>query len=226
MKSVVLLSGGLDSVVNLKAALDRGGVVRALTFDYGQAAAANEIRAASEAAGWLSAAHSVVPLPWYRDLVANPVMGGGEVAGYRGALPDDADAFLKEAWIPNRNCVLVSVGAAYAEALGAASVVIGLNAEEARVFPDNSAGFLERMNGVLAVSTLSGVTAVSYTLGMTKAEIVRFGLEMEAPLELIYSCYKPAVDQRMCGLCQSCVRVKAALKANGVLERLGKRFAA
>jgi 7-cyano-7-deazaguanine synthase len=224
LKSVVLLSGGLDSVVNLKAARDQGEVARALTFDYGQAAAADEIRAASEVAGRLGVAHAVIELPWYRDLVAKPVMDGGEVAGYQWAAPSDAAASLREAWIPNRNCVFVSIGGAYAEALGADAVVIGLNAEEAQVFPDNSLGFLEKMNGVLGVSTLSRVKAVSHTIGMTKAEIVRFGLEIGAPLDLIYSCYKPAADHRMCGLCQSCARVKAALRANGVIRQFAARF--
>jgi 7-cyano-7-deazaguanine synthase len=226
MKTVVLLSGGLDSVVNLKAAVDRGEVVRAVTFDYGQAAAANEIRAASLAAARLGAPHAVVGLPWYRDITANPVMGKGEVSRYLGELPQDAAACLKEAWIPNRNCVFLSVGGAFAEALGAGRVVIGLNREEAAVFPDNSAEFLDKMSEVLGISTLSGVEAVSFTIGMTKPEIVRFGLEISAPLDLVYSCYKPSADDRMCGTCQSCVRVKAALGANGVLERLAARFAA
>jgi 7-cyano-7-deazaguanine synthase len=224
LKTVVLLSGGLDSVVNLKAALDRGEVVRAVTFDYGQAALANEVRAASETADRLGVAHSVIGLPWYRDIIANPLMGKGEVAGYRAGLPQDPAAFLKEAWVPNRNCVFLSIGGAYAEALGADGVVVGLNAEEAEVFPDNSLGFLEKMNGVLGVSTLSRVKAISHTIRMTKAEIVKFGLEISAPLEGIYSCYKASADHRMCGVCQSCVRLRQALRANGALERFDARF--
>jgi len=226
MKTVVLLSGGLDSVVNLKAAVDQGEVVRAVTFDYGQAAAANEIRAASLVAARLGVPHIVVELPWYRDIAANPVMGHGEVGCYPGGLPRDATACLKEAWIPNRNCVFLSVGGAFAEALGAEGVVMGLNREEAAVFPDNSAEFLDKMNEVLRISTLSGVKAVSFTIGMTKPEIVKFALEISAPLDLVYSCYRPSVEDRMCGSCQSCVRVKGALEANGVLERLKARFAA
>jgi len=82
------------------------------------------------------------------------------------------------------------------------------------------------MNEVLGISTLSGVKAVSFTIGMTKPEIVRFALEISAPLDLVYSCYRSSAEDRMCGSCQSCVRVKAALEANGVLERLKARFAA
>jgi len=225
VKTVALLSGGLDSVVNFKCALDRGEVLRALTFDYGQAAAANEIRAASEAAGRFGVVHSVVPLPWYRDLVANPVMGQGEVGRHDERVSEEPAQLLKEAWIPNRNCVLLAIGAAFAEGLGAGGVVVGLNREEAGVFPDNSEDFLQRVNAVFGLSTLSGVEAVCYTAAMSKADIVRLGIEVGAPLDLIYSCYKSGADQRMCGRCQSCARLKAALRANGVLGRHAGRFA-
>jgi 7-cyano-7-deazaguanine synthase len=226
LKTVVLLSGGLDSVVNLACAREEGEVVRAITFDYGQAAFGNEVAAAIAVAERYSVPHAVVSLPWYRDIVANPVMGKGLVSRHAGTVPGDPDELLKEAWIPNRNCVFLSMGAAYAESLGACGVVMGLNREEAAIFPDNSVDFLENMNRVLELSTLSGVQALCYTIGMTKREIVELGARSGAPLDLLYSCYQASADQRMCGLCQSCVRVKAALRDCGLLERYGGRFAA
>lgn len=225
MKTIALVSGGLDSVVNFKCAVDRGEVVKALTFDYGQAAAANEIRAAGEVAGGFGVAHSVVPLPWYRDLAANPVMGRGEVARHGERVSGEPARLLEEAWIPNRNCVFLAIGAAFAESLGAEGVVVGFNREEAEVFPDNSLDFLERINATLGLSTLSGVEAICYTGAMTKVEIVKLGVEVAAPLDLVYSCYRSNADQRMCGQCQSCARLKAALRANGVLDRYAGRFA-
>lgn len=236
MKTVVLLSGGLDSVVNLACARREGEVVRAITFDYGQAAFENEVKAASAVAERCGVAHQVVALPWYAELVSNPVMGAGDVSCREGGVPGGAPSagavseetrkLLKEAWIPNRNCVFLSVGAAYAEALGVCGVVMGLNREEAAVFPDNSLDFLESMGRVLAVSTLSGVRALCYTIGMTKREIVDLGVKIGAPLDLVYSCYRKSADQRMCGICQSCAKVKAALRDSGLLERYGGRFVA
>jgi 7-cyano-7-deazaguanine synthase len=225
LKTIALVSGGLDSVVNFKCALDRGEVARALTFDYGQAAAADEVRAAGEVAARFAVAHSVVPLPWYKDLVANPLMGKGEIARHGERVSGEPAHLLEEAWIPNRNCVLLAIGAAFAEGLGARGVVVGFNREEAEVFPDNSSAFLGRMNAALGLSTLSGVEAVCYTVAMTKVEIVKLGVEVGAPLELVYSCYRKSADHRMCGHCQSCVRLKAALKANGVLDTYAGRFA-
>lgn len=225
LKTIALLSGGLDSVVNFKCALDRGEVVRALTFDYGQAAAANEVRAAGDVAGRFGVAHSVISLPWYRDLVANPVMGRGEVSRHGGRVSGEPGRLLEEAWIPNRNCVFLAIGAAFAEGLGAGGVVVGFNREEAEVFPDNSTAFLEKVNAALRFSTLSGVEAVCHTSGMAKVEIVRLGVETGAPLDLIYSCYRASAEQVMCGRCQSCVRLTAALKTNGVFDKYAGRFA-
>jgi 7-cyano-7-deazaguanine synthase len=219
-----LLSGGLDSIVNFKCALDRGEIELALTFDYGQAAAANEKYAAAACADRFDVRHRTVELDWYRDLVPGPVAGDGEVPSYASGLPSDRDQLLREAWIPNRNCVLVSIGAAFAEAKGADQVVIGLNREEGAVFPDNSDAFLTSIDGVLVTSTLSGVRAVSYTAGMSKADIVDLGKRIGAPLDVFYSCYRRSDDHRMCGTCQSCIRVKNALEANGMDDVLKTRF--
>jgi 7-cyano-7-deazaguanine synthase len=226
LRSVVLLSGGLDSVVNLKKAHDEGDVVLTLTFDYGQASFPSEQRAARECARRYGIEHRVIGLPWYRELLP-PVIGGREEASSH----DEASLkrhreLLKEVWVPNRNCVLLAVGAAHAEAVGAGCLVAGFNLEEAEVFPDNSAEFVEAMNQVLGYSTLSGVEVIAYTRGMTKSDTVRLAGEIDAPLDLVYSCYMPSPGQVMCGSCQSCVRLKAALEANGLLGRYSERFRA
>jgi 7-cyano-7-deazaguanine synthase len=223
LRSVVLLSGGLDSVVNLKCAVDRGSIEVAITFDYGQAAARDEIRAAQECTAVLDVRHSVVALGDYWGLLPEAMRGAGKTPSYGGGPGDDRDRMLREAWIPNRNGVFVNIAAAFAEGSGAEAVVIGLNREEAEVFPDNSERFLDRLNDALAVSTLSGVRVVSFTTRLSKAEIVRMGIENGAPLEAIYSCYRPSDAGRMCGECQSCVRLKQALISEGC-RSLDSRF--
>ena len=219
-----MLSDGLDSVVNLKCALDEGEVILALTFDYGQSAFPDEAAAAACCAERYSIGHEVVELGWYKALVDRPIAGRGRLGSFPQGLPGDTQRLLQEAWIPNRNCVFLSIGAAYAEALGAESVVIGVNSEEAEVFPDNSRAFIDGMNEVLAVSTLSGVRAVSYTADLSKREIVGLGIEVGAPLETVYSCYKRSEDGRMCGVCQSCVRLKSALREEDILDKFAARF--
>jgi 7-cyano-7-deazaguanine synthase len=83
---------------------------------------------------------------------------------------------------------------------------------------------MERAERLLKLSTLSGVSVASYTLDLDKAGIVALGLEREAPLELVYSCYRDSPEGRMCGTCRSCLRLKAALEAAGALDRLAGRF--
>ena len=224
MESVVLLSGGLDSVVNLKCALDAGGVHLALTFDYGQAAFANERTAALVSADRYGVAHRTVDLGWYRRLLPAAIAGSEDPADVSAGTGMDRKRLVGEAWVPNRNMVLVAIGAAFAEAGGAAQVVVGLNREEAEVFPDNSAAFLDRINRVLEVSALSQIRVTTYTGDMTKQEIVKLGVGIDAPLDVVYSCYRPSDDQRMCGICQSCARLKAALERNGMLAGMAGRF--
>jgi 7-cyano-7-deazaguanine synthase len=223
LRSVVLLSGGLDSVVNFKTALDNGAVEVALTFDYGQAAAGNEIQAARECARRFGVYHAVVSLGDYWGLLPEPMRRADKMTVYTDGLNGDTGRMLREAWVPNRNGVFVNIAAAFAEGRGADTVVLGVNREEAEVFPDNSERFLEQANRALAVSTLTGVKAVSFTTHLSKREIVRMGVENGAALDIIYSCYKGSVDRRMCGECQSCIRLKQALAAEGY-EGLSSRF--
>ena len=225
MKAVVLLSGGLDSVVNFKCALDECSVLVAVTFDYGQIAFEGEARAARECAARYRTPHRIVELGWFREIVDNPITGKGSLSRPEDEGAAEKHSLLEETWVPNRNAVFVNIGAAFAESLGAEMVVAGLNAEEAEEYPDNSARFLDLTNAALAVSTLSGVKVKSYTLELDKRETVALGLERGAPLDLIYSCYERPSGGRMCGVCPSCARLKAALEANGVAGRYENRFA-
>ncbi|MGD9141985.1 MAG: 7-cyano-7-deazaguanine synthase QueC [bacterium] len=227
MKAVVLLSGGLDSIVNFKCALDEGEILKALTCNYGQVAFEGEARAASECARRYGVMHEIVDLGFFRRLVNNPIAGDGKLKPVSHAdIRAGRRSMLEETWVPNRNAVLVAVGAAFAESLGAGEVVAGFNLEEAGLYPDNSAEFVRRINAALEISTLSGVAVKSYTLELNKKETVALGLENGAPLEVVYSCYEAPHEGRMCGVCQSCMRLKASFDANGVLDRYLGRFAA
>lgn len=225
MLYVVLLSGGLDSAVNLQCALDDGEVVAAVTFDYGQAAAANEMRAAGEYAARSGVSHKIIDLDGYWGLLPESMRDSDRVAAHRDLSEADPGTMLREAWVPNRNGVFVNIAAAFAEAHGAGAVVLGLNREEAEIFPDNSDRFLEDTNRALAVSTLTGVRAFSFTTRLSKREIVQEAIARGVDLDLVYSCYRGSADHRMCGECQSCVRLRTALAAedyNGLNARFAK----
>lgn len=209
--AVVLLSGGLDSAVNLAAAAAAGPVALALTFDYGQMAANREIEAAAAMALRYGVEHKIIRTPWLSSISSaltdrRLVMPEPET----GDLDDPAAAIDSAAavWIPNRNGVFVNVAAALAEQTGASDVVAGFNAEEAATFPDNGPDYVDAANRALVFSTQARVRIVCYTLELDKAAIVRLGRRLGAPLDLVWACYRGGVS--MCGRCESCRRLARA----------------
>jgi len=220
--SIVLLSAGLDSAVNLKRALDEGGVAAALTFDYGQRAARQETRSSRAMSARLRFRHEVITLPWLARITRQTAGGQARCAlvARREALPhpneadlDDPAAAAKSAsrvWVPNRNGVFLAIAAAWAEALGADQVVAGFNAEEAATFPDNSAEFIRAYTRSLRLSTKNAVKVKSYTARLRKPAIVALGLRIGAPMDLVWCCYEGG--RRMCGRCESCMRFLRAVR--------------
>ncbi len=215
--SVVLLSAGLDSTVNLKCAVGRGRVAAALTFGYGHRAARREIDSAAAMCKRLGVRHEVVALPWMGRITNTALVRRNRpLPRPRPGLLDDPSAARRSAervWVPNRNGVFLAVAAAYAEALSAKEVVAGFNAEEAASFPDNSIEFARAYNRTLRLSTRNGVQVRSYTARLRKPAVVRLGLRIDAPLDLVWCCYDGG--RRMCGRCESCLRFFRAVKQAG-----------
>ena len=208
MPSVLLLSGGLDSLVAAYAARAEHPPALGITFDYGQRAAARELRTALEVCADLGARHQLIKLPWLARL-APPAVADPSC---------DLSAATDEAvWVPARNAVFISIAASFAEALGCEAIVCGFNVEESVTFPDNSPEFVRRCDAMLELATRNAPKVISPTLGLTKREIVRLGLELGAPLHLAWSCYGAGPEH--CWECPSCRRLRAALEQVGHWER-------
>ena len=200
-KSIALVSGGLDSLVSLARASAERDVRLVLFFDYGQRARDSERVSAMSAANYYGIPFADVDIRWLEELAP---------AGMRRSGPGDASLrTLDDVWIPNRNGVFVNIAAAYAEGRGCDTVVTGFNREEAEEFPDNSAEFMARVNAALALSTRTEVRVESFTIDLAKREIIRLGLQLKAPLSIVWSCYRSG--ERMCGVCPSCARLRVAL---------------
>ncbi|MEA1945378.1 MAG: 7-cyano-7-deazaguanine synthase QueC [Euryarchaeota archaeon] len=214
MKSVVLLSSGLDSTVAFKHAYDRCSKILALTFDYGQRAAANEIKRAIQICRKFDVPHEVIELPWVSrfggaltNKTALPLLAEHEL---------DSDAAAESAmqvWVPARNLLFLSIAAGYAEDHNYDSITVGFDAEEAKTFPDNSYEFVERFNRVLEYGTLSHPTIDAPLIHLNKTEIVRLGIAIDAPLRLSWSCYRSG--DLPCGVCESCLRRARAFAEAG-----------
>lgn len=220
-RSVVLLSSGLDSTVNLYEAKQRTEVVLALTFDYGQRAAPRETERARRLAEAVGVRHQVVSLPWFRDFTKTSLVDrAAEVPTQAKVSIDDlkvSHETAKAVWVPNRNGIFLNIAAGFAEGLGADCIIPGFNAEEAATFPDNTDDYLKAATASFAYSTSNKIQAICFTTHLNKTEIVRRGVELNVPFDLIWPCY--FAESEPCGQCESCQRFRRAMAAGG----LGKK---
>lgn len=207
MGSVILLSGGMDSVVAAYASRAEYDPALTLTFDYGQRAAAREHEAALKVSEHLGVPNRLIELPWLAEI------SGASITDADSDPAADTDA---SSWVPARNAVFLSIAAALAESMDHEAIVCGFNAEEAAEFPDNSPEFVERMTAALELATRNHVKVIAPTVGLTKPEILRLGVELGAPLHLIWSCYGAGPEH--CWECPSCGRLEAALRETRMWE--------
>jgi len=212
-RSVILLSGGLDSAANLAFCREQDLPVLALTADYGQRAAQAELRASKELCKYYEVPHETVDLRWLGKLGGSSLTDSGlEVPVLAAEQLDQSNVTTRSAksvWVPNRNGVLINVAAAYAERTEAERVVVGFNVEEAATFPDNSEAFLRQASA--ALGTANGVRVFSYTEAWNKRQIVRELKKLSRPFPFgqVWSCYLGG--ERPCRTCESCRRMARAI---------------
>jgi 7-cyano-7-deazaguanine synthase len=210
--AIVLLSGGLDSTVALADILTRQPVACLLTFDYGQRAAKKELQATRAIADHYQLPHRAIALPWLAELLPQALtpLSVLKAHGVEAEVPASQEQLfdVNRVWVPNRNGLFLNVAACFAESLEVKTIVFGANAEEGASFPDNTPAFREQLNAVFAYSTLTGVRVETPVGHMDKAQIIRYGVDLDVPFHLVWSCYENADVQ--CGQCPSCIRVKNA----------------
>lgn len=218
-KGMALLSAGLDSSVAVAIARSEGFDINlALTFDYGQRAAANEVFRAKKLSEFWSIPHRTLQVPLFLEpqssglLKTNSPLPNPSLNDLDN--PISAQKSAQAVWVPNRNGIFLEIAAAVAEQAHVDRLIVGFNIEEAQTFPDNSQNYLEAINQALYFSTSNHVQVVSPTLSLNKTEIVRKALELEVPLHFIWSCYE--TGDLMCGKCESCMRLKRGLTQNEV----------
>ncbi|MBN1593019.1 MAG: 7-cyano-7-deazaguanine synthase QueC [Candidatus Coatesbacteria bacterium] len=227
-KAIVLLSGGLDSTVALAWAVREYEVKRAIFVGYNHRAFKMEATVVTGIAWHYRVEVSDIRLPFYGE-ICKTYTELQKTAADTANTPDGAGK-LQGIWIPNRNLLFVSIAAAFAEGLGCDTIIAGLNAEEAELFPDNSEEFVERTNRALEVSTLSKVRLVAPLIKLRKSEILKLGAELKVPFDLVYSCYEG--EEKMCGVCMSCRNLKNAMAELSetdsvppdVLAKIARRF--
>ncbi len=210
--AVVLLSGGLDSMVCAALAREQGFCVTALTIDYGQRHRV-ELEAASAIATTLGARHIVLPL----DLRAF----GGSALTSDIAVPKDGagrDGDIPVTYVPARNTIFLSLALGLAEASGASDIFIGVNALDYSGYPDCRPDFIAQFQELASVATRAGVEGRGFAIhapliDMSKADIAREAQRLGLDAAMSHSCYDPATDGAHCGRCDAC-----RLRAKGFAE--------
>jgi len=216
-RAVVLLSGGLDSCVSAAIAQEQGFDLFALSVDYGQRHA-RELQAARDVARALGAReHRVVRV----DLRG---IGGSALTDASIAVPRDRpeaamQAAIPVTYVPARNTVFLALALGHAEVADADAVFFGANALDYSGYPDCRPEYVEAFQRLADRATKRGVEGrpiriAAPLLAMTKADIVRRGADLKAPLHLTWSCYEGGA--RQCGRCDSCLLRRKGFREAGL----------
>lgn len=210
----MLLSGGLDSATVLAIARKEGHACHALSFDYGQRHRA-ELEAARRIAAALGVAgHRVLRMP-IDDF------GGSALTDPAIAVPEKPGAGIPATYVPARNTVFLACALGYAEVLGALDIWIGVNALDYSGYPDCRPEYIaafERLANLATRAAVEGGRMLIHAplVAMTKAEIIRTGLDLGVDYSLTLSCYQPDAEGRGCGRCDSCRLRRAGFEQAGV----------
>jgi 7-cyano-7-deazaguanine synthase len=221
-KAVVLLSGGLDSTTTLAIALDEGYAVHALTFRYGQRHEI-EIEAARRiAAAFNVPAHVVVDFD-LRTFGGSALTGNIEVP--KGRSVEEMAIGIPVTYVPARNTIFLSFALAWAEVLGAEHIFAGMNAVDYSGYPDCRPEYMaafERMANLATKAAVEGKQRIRIhtpLIELSKAEIIRRGLELGVDYSLTNSCYDPEpATGAACGQCDACLLRLKGFAANGVAD--------
>ena len=213
MKSIILLSGGLDSLACLAVTREKYNCELAITFDYGQKALAKEIEASKKICDFYNVEHKIIKLDFLKEITQTALVSDKEV-------PQDYD--MKAVWVPNRNGLFLNIAGSFADSYGYNYIIIGANKEEGKTFPDNTLEFAKRVEAEFEFSTLIQPKILIPLIDMDKEEIVKTVIDLKATLELVHSCYLGG--DKNCGKCESCLHLIEALKKNDAKDFIKKLF--
>ncbi|PKO92751.1 MAG: 7-cyano-7-deazaguanine synthase QueC [Betaproteobacteria bacterium HGW-Betaproteobacteria-1] len=215
-KAVVLLSGGLDSATVLAIARSQGYECYCLSLDYHQRHVA-ELKAAEKIAKTLGAAtHRTAQL----DL---SMFGGSALTDEHIDVPQSPTDGIPVTYVPARNTIMLSLALAWAEALDARDIFIGVNALDYSGYPDCRKEYVEAFQRMANLATKSAVEGRTITvhaplIDMSKAQIIQQGTKLGVDYGMTVSCYQADAQGRACGLCDSCRLRRDGFAASGIAD--------
>ncbi|MGZ8227488.1 MAG: 7-cyano-7-deazaguanine synthase QueC [Methylococcaceae bacterium] len=213
-KAIVLLSGGLDSVTTLALAQQQGFKCYALSFDYGQRHNA-ELRAAAQiAAEYQVLEHKTIKL-------GLDSIGGSALTDPHIAVPEIAQSGIPVTYVPARNTLFLSCALGWAEVLNLTDIFIGVNAVDYSGYPDCRPEFIQAFQQLANLATKAGVEGNRFIIhtpliSMSKAEIIKIGIELGVDYLCTVSCYSADTEGRACGVCDACRLRKTGFSQAGI----------
>lgn len=213
-KAIVLLSGGLDSITALAIAKKQGFTCYALSFNYGQRHNA-ELKAAAEiAADYQVVEHKIINL-------GLDAIGGSALTDEHIAVPNTLQEGIPVTYVPARNTLFLSFSLAWAEVLKLHDIFIGVNAVDYSGYPDCRPEFIKAFQELANIATKAGVEGERFEIhtpliSLSKAEIIKLGIELGVDYKRTVSCYSADGQGRACGVCDACRLRKAGFTAAGI----------
>lgn len=218
-KAVVLASGGLDSTTTMAIARSEGYQIFCLSFRYGQRHVL-ELEAAQRVAKALGAKEHLVI-----NIDLTPIGGSAltdNIDVPKGRNEAEIRQGIPVTYVPARNTIFLSYALAWAEVLGASDIFIGVNAVDYSGYPDCRTEYIEAFERMANLATKAGVEGNvglkirTPLIRMTKAEIIKTGIELGVDYSMTHSCYDPSPEGKACGLCDSCLLRKKGFAEAGI----------
>lgn len=176
-KGIILLSGGLDSLVSLGVGIEKYGISLALTFDYGQKAVEQEISTSKNICDYYKIEHKVIKLDWLKEVTHTALVSNEDLP--EGI--DNPEQSAKNVWVPNRNGLFLNIAGSFADGNDYDYIIIGANKEEGQTFPDNTQEFIDKIDAEFEYSTQKHPKVVAPLINSDKNDIVKLALEHKIP---------------------------------------------
>ena len=206
--SVIILSGGMDSVTLLHYRKER--IALAVSFDYGSNHNVREIECARRQCENLGIEHLVIPLDFMGIYFRSSLLEGAD------SIPEGhyADENMKSTVVPFRNGIMMSVACGLAESRGLRHVMMANHGGDHAIYPDCRPEFVTSMSDAMRNGTYEGVDILAEFTNITKSDIARLGKKLGVDYSMTYSCYKGGAKH--CGRCGTCIERKEAMREAGI----------
>lgn len=215
-KAIVLLSGGMDSLVCAGEAFSNDHEVSFIHMNYGQKTSDRERRSFEEIADYYKVSQKnrkIIDMTFLKQIggssLTDDTISVKNYQGDSGKIPDS--------YVPFRNSIILSLAVSWAEVVGATKLYIGANYEDSPGYPDCRPVYYDAFNQLIKVGTKAGnIEIITPVINMKKKDIVKKGLELNVPFELSWSCYKNS--DKACGKCDSCALRLRGFKESGNID--------